>query len=79
MHAQEKIFDKFVQADASDSRAQAGTGLGLNISKAIVEHHEGWIDFRTGPDFGTVFFFIIPEFTGEEDDFLADGARTVAS
>jgi len=77
--AQSKIFDKFVQADASDSRAQGGTGLGLNIAKAIVEQHEGRIDFQTGPEFGTEFFFIIPEFTGEKNIGQASDAETLAS
>lgn len=55
-----KIFQKFSQLDASDSRQKGGTGLGLNITKAIVEHHGGRIDFLSKPHKGTVFFFKIP-------------------
>ncbi len=34
-----KIFDKFTQSDSTDMRPIGGTGLGLNISKIIVEKH----------------------------------------
>ncbi len=44
---QARIFDKFAQADSSDSRQKAGTGLGLSISKAIVESMNGKIDFES--------------------------------
>jgi DNA-binding response OmpR family regulator/anti-sigma regulatory factor (Ser/Thr protein kinase) len=44
---QPKLFDKFTQSDASDTRKIGGTGLGLNIAKAIVDKHGGKIDFET--------------------------------
>lgn len=56
----ERIFQKFAQADASDTRAKGGTGLGLSISRAIVERHRGRIDFRNMPDGGSEFFFDLP-------------------
>lgn len=55
-----KIFQKFSQLDASDSRQKGGTGLGLNITKAIVEHHGGRIDFVSEVNKGTTFFFKLP-------------------
>lgn len=57
---QSRIFQKFSQADSSDSRSRAGTGLGLAISRAIVERLGGHIAFETGPG-GTTFFFELPE------------------
>jgi len=56
----DKVFDRFAQADSSDTRKVGGTGLGLNISKAIVETHKGTIDFTCDPEEGTCFFFKLP-------------------
>jgi PAS domain S-box-containing protein len=56
-----RIFERFAQADASSTRQKGGTGLGLAISKAIIERHGGRIGFETRPDFGTTFYFDLPE------------------
>mgnify|MGYP003577959442 CR=1 FL=1 len=40
---QARVFQKFSQADASDSRAKGGSGLGLAISKGIIERVGGSI------------------------------------
>jgi PAS domain S-box-containing protein len=58
---QGRIFQKFSQADSSDTRGRGGTGLGLNISKAIVEKHGGTIAFITQKGVGTTFYFELPE------------------
>lgn len=52
---QERVFEKFSQADASDTRAKEGTGLGLAICKKIVESHEGSIRFVSTEGQGTTF------------------------
>ncbi len=56
----ESIFDMFTQSDSSDSRQSGGTGLGLNIAKAIVEHHSGNIGFNTKVGVGSTFYFTLP-------------------
>ena len=56
-----QVFEKFAQADASDSRQKSGTGLGLSISKAIIEKLGGRIDFETTLGKGSQFFFELPE------------------
>ena len=58
---QSRVFEKFSQADSSDTRTRGGSGLGLSISKTIVEKHGGYIGFETEPGSGTVFFFELPE------------------
>jgi len=55
-----KIFQKFAQADSSDTRKRDGTGLGLSISRIIVERMGGTIDYTTQVDKGSVFFFSLP-------------------
>ncbi|OGB05748.1 MAG: ATPase [Burkholderiales bacterium RIFCSPHIGHO2_12_FULL_61_11] len=57
----QRIFQKFSQADSSDTRQKGGTGLGLNISKAILERMGGSIGFTTQSGLGTTFFFELPE------------------
>ena len=54
---QDRIFEKFSQADGSDAREKGGTGLGLNISRAIVEGHGGTIGFDSTPGQGARFYF----------------------
>ena len=55
-----KIFQKFAQADSSDSRSNQGSGLGLNISKTLVEMMQGTIDFESEMGKGTCFSLTFP-------------------
>lgn len=55
-----RIFERFAQADSSDSREKGGTGLGLSISKVIIDRHGGNIDFATETGVGTTFYFELP-------------------
>lgn len=57
---QDRVFEKFAQADASSSRQKGGTGLGLSISRAIVERHGGQMGFSSAPG-NTTFFFELPD------------------
>ncbi|MBZ9610583.1 sensor histidine kinase [Rheinheimera maricola] len=52
-----RIFEKFSQADGSDSRAKDGSGLGLAICKKIIENHQGHIGFSSSSGQGATFWF----------------------
>jgi signal transduction histidine kinase len=56
----ELIFDRFQQVDASISRSQGGTGLGLTICREIVHQHGGtiWVESQLGQ--GSTFCFTLP-------------------
>lgn len=56
----DKLFDKFFQVDSSMTRQHGGTGLGLPISKHIIEQHGGsiWVKSEVGK--GTEFKFTLP-------------------
>jgi signal transduction histidine kinase/ActR/RegA family two-component response regulator len=69
--AQPRLFSAFTQADADTTRAHGGTGLGLTISKRLVELMGGTIGFRSRPDQGSLFWFEIPLRRVIEDDKAA--------
>ena len=58
---QSQIFERFTQVDSSSTRHVGGTGLGLNIAKAIVEKHCGTIGFISNPEGGTTFYVDLPK------------------
>lgn len=60
-----KVFGRFSQLDSSDQRRASGSGLGMNISKEIVEHHGGTISYDSEIGRGTVFYTDFPAFKGD--------------
>jgi len=69
-----KVFEPFTQADSSATRKKGGTGLGLNISKQIVEKLGGQIGFDSKAGGPTTFWFTLPEFREPTGD-MTNGPR----
>lgn len=65
-----RIFQKFAQADSSDTRAKGGTGLGLAIAREIAERHGGRLWFESAEGEGAAFHLDLPL------DHDADGIST---
>jgi len=55
-----RVFDRLYQAGGSDTASRKGLGLGLFISKQLVQAHGGRIWLETGPEKGSSFFFTLP-------------------
>jgi len=67
---QEIIFERFRQTDDASTRKYGGSGLGLSISKGIVENLKGKIWVESERNIGSTFFFSIPFISvknGKED------------
>ena len=56
----ERLFQRFFRSQTALERQIQGTGLGLYISKAIVESHGGRIGVRSGDAGGTTFYVELP-------------------
>jgi PAS domain S-box-containing protein len=70
----ESIFERFQQVDASDRREKGGTGLGLPITRSIVQQHGGriWVESTLGQ--GSTFSFTLPSLPADTV-MVGDGSR----
>jgi PAS domain S-box-containing protein len=69
---QHLIFDRFRQVDDTETRNHQGAGLGLSISKSLVELLGGSIWFESEKDRGSIFYFTIPYIRPSEDEQIKE-------
>ena len=60
-----RLFVEFQQLDAGAAKTHAGTGLGLALTKRIVEAQRGRVGVRSTPGRGSLFFAVLPRMAGE--------------
>ena len=63
---QQKIFQKFFRSEDREARSVSGTGLGLNLTRSLVEMQGGRIWFESEYRKGTTFYFTLPRYGGKQ-------------
>ena len=72
---QERIFTKFFRGDAA-ATGITGTGLGLAVSREIIEAHGGRIGFESDPGIGSTFWVELPTAASERGTIDKEAAAT---
>ena len=75
----ERVFERFEQVDSSDGREMGGSGLGLSISRSIVERHGGTIWAESPEAGGALFRFTLPEVQSQDEEKSEDAPEAERS
>ena len=70
--AQQRLFSSFEQADLTTTRKYGGTGLGLTITRALVQGMAGEITLRSAPGVGSTFRVALPVAIGSPVDSVPE-------
>ena len=71
------VFDRFVRADESRTRATGGAGLGLSIAQWITEKHNGFLEVLSREDIGTRITMVLPlETPKKQESYTAPAAQS---
>jgi signal transduction histidine kinase len=60
LEEQQKVFSTFYQVDPDFTGRVEGMGLGLSLSKRLVEEHKGHIEIHSKPGEGSIFTISLP-------------------
>lgn len=71
---QERIFERYYQADLREKKAQTGQGLGLSIARWIADAHQANITLESTPESGSCFQILFPV---ENEDLLLAAAESL--
>jgi two-component system cell cycle sensor histidine kinase PleC len=71
-----RLARPFEQIESQQSKTQQGTGLGLALSKSLIEMHGGVLEIESQPSVGTTVSFLLPVRQGRQQD---DGRAFVAA
>ena len=64
---QKRVFEPFMRGKRARDEQVAGSGIGLNLVKRIIEMHGGSVSLESKPDSGTTFTVVLPEYGGEDN------------
>lgn len=64
----DRVFGRFWRAEASRNRAQGGLGVGLAVTKEVIERHRGYIQVESEVGVGTTFTVVIPKLQPREKE-----------
>ncbi len=68
----EKLFERFERGEDTYSKTQEGTGIGLNLTKHLVEINGGWIGVESTEGTGSRFFILLPVSTNISGDLESE-------
>jgi signal transduction histidine kinase len=59
-HRLPQLFNRFSQADKTDGALHSGTGLGLAVSRSVINQMHGSIGYKPAPQQGSCFYIDLP-------------------
>jgi signal transduction histidine kinase len=76
---QEQIWERFhrVEEMKVQSGSSVGLGLGLYISRVIVEQHQGHVGVESAPNEGSTFWFTLPSMSTDEEEEIAGAQERI--
>ena len=73
----DKLFDKYARFNMDANRTTEGTGLGMNITRTLVQKMDGKIDIESRPGEGSVFTVYLPHISVSDDVIGEEGAESL--